>query len=126
MRRGKCWFDVDLKMFEISVEEVKGKLLGKILERGRGCSSWIRLGELSLSHLLDEVESCSWGDGGKPLSKHWLEGGGVYRVECRCNDVGKFILCLMRSEEAKRFVLVFLEGKGLPGDWGILVGNFEA
>ena len=48
-----------LKTFEILIEEVKGKLLGKILERGRGFSSWIRFGELSLFHLLDGVELCN-------------------------------------------------------------------
>ena len=106
--------------FWISVEEVKGELLIRILERGRGCSSWIRFGELSSFHLLDGVELCSQGDGGKPLSKGWLEGERVYRVECRCNDAGKFILCSMCSTEAKGFVLVFLEGKDCSGGWGIV------
>lgn len=57
---------------------------------------------------------------GKPFSKQWLEGRRVYRVEYRCNDAGRFILCSVCSAEAKMFVLVFPEGKGCPGGWGIL------
>ena len=53
----------------------------------------------------------------------WLEGGRVYRVESRYNDIGRFILCLVHSMEAKRFVLVFPGRKGLLGGWGILVGK---
>ncbi|RVW14730.1 hypothetical protein CK203_092626 [Vitis vinifera] len=56
------------------VHEVKGKLLGKILESSRCYSSWIRFGELGLSPLLEEVELCCWGVGGKPFSKERLEG----------------------------------------------------
>lgn len=126
MKIGKCWFGVDSKTFEISVEGVKGKLLGKILEGGRGCSSWIRFVELSLSHLLDGVESCSQGDEGKPFNKQWLEGGRVYRVECRYNDVGRFFLCLMHFVEAKRFVLVFLKKKALLRVGAFWLVNFEA
>ncbi|RVW20140.1 hypothetical protein CK203_116799 [Vitis vinifera] len=64
---------MDLKLFELSVHEVKGKLLGKILESSRCYSSWIRFGELGLSPLLEEVELCCWGVGGKPFSKERLE-----------------------------------------------------
>ena len=39
---GRCWFGVELKTFEISIEEHKGKVHGKICERGPKFSSWIR------------------------------------------------------------------------------------
>ena len=47
MRGERSWFAIDFKSFEIPLEEVGGKLLGRILERGRGFSSWINFWELS-------------------------------------------------------------------------------
>ncbi|RVW91332.1 hypothetical protein CK203_035414 [Vitis vinifera] len=97
------------ELFELSVHEVKGKLLGKILESSRCYSSWIRFGELGLSPLLEEVELCCWGVGGKPFSKERLEvysggkevcfvfpkglwssqpGGGVFILAEKVSSVG--------------------------------------
>ena len=44
MRGGKGWFAVEKKSFDISIEEVGGRLWGVIVERSRGVSSWIRFG----------------------------------------------------------------------------------
>ena len=55
-RGGQCWFAVDSRSFDISVEAVGGKLRGIIEERGRGFSSWIRFGDLSFRCLLKGVE----------------------------------------------------------------------
>lgn len=33
---GRCWFRVDSKSFEISLESVNGKVVGKIVESGMG------------------------------------------------------------------------------------------
>ena len=43
---GKRWFAVESKSFDISVEELGGRLRGVIVERGRGYSRWVRLGSL--------------------------------------------------------------------------------
>lgn len=32
---GRCWFAVDSKSFDLSIEEVDGRLKGTIMERGR-------------------------------------------------------------------------------------------
>lgn len=53
---GRCRFGVDLKSFMIFVEKVKGKVVGKVWERGRCFSSWIRFGEQGLALLLGGVE----------------------------------------------------------------------
>ena len=53
---GKGWFRVESKSFEIKVKVAKGQVVGKILERGQGFSSWIRLGEKSLVILLKGVK----------------------------------------------------------------------
>ncbi|KAL6322769.1 hypothetical protein AAG906_018650 [Vitis piasezkii] len=55
---GRCWFGVELKTFEISIEEHKEKVHGKICERGPKFSSWIRFRGKCLSLLLEGVESC--------------------------------------------------------------------
>ena len=55
---GRCWFAMELKSFEISVEDVGGKLCGIILERCRGLSLWIRFGKSSLRCLLEGLEVC--------------------------------------------------------------------
>ena len=54
--RGRAWFGIESKSFEILVELSKGKLFGVITERGRNFSSWIRFGERSMSLLLEGVE----------------------------------------------------------------------
>ncbi|RVX19238.1 hypothetical protein CK203_008598 [Vitis vinifera] len=59
---GKCWFAVESKAFEISIEVVRGKLRGTILERSKGFSSCIRFGEKSLSLLLEGVEAWCRGE----------------------------------------------------------------
>ena len=57
LKGGKCWFAVESKTFQISIEVVRGKPRGIVLERSRGFSSWIRFRESSLSYLLEGVEA---------------------------------------------------------------------
>ena len=54
--RGRAWFGIESKSFEILVELSKGKLFGVITERGRNFSSWIRFGERGMSLLLEGAE----------------------------------------------------------------------
>ncbi|RVW98204.1 hypothetical protein CK203_031873 [Vitis vinifera] len=112
---GKCWFAVESKAFEISVEEVRGKLRGTIWERSKGLSSWIRFGEKGLSLLLKGVEAWCKGESNSKLLKVWDEGARKFRLECRSNVAGRFLLCSVRDVERKKFCLVFLEGNGLVG-----------
>ncbi|RVW45647.1 hypothetical protein CK203_111696 [Vitis vinifera] len=78
MRGGRNWFVVEAKSFEISIEEVFGKLKRVIVEKGRGCTSWIKFGEISLRCLLEGTEAywreeessiCNKGDWGTLASK---------------------------------------------------------
>ncbi|KAL6323907.1 hypothetical protein AAG906_005904 [Vitis piasezkii] len=111
---GKSWFAVESKTFEISIEEIRGKLRGVILERSKGFFSWIKFGEKSFK------ESSS------RRLRVWEEGGRKYRLECRSNVTGRYLLCSVRDVEAKRFCLVFLEGKGLVGGWFMLAQKLRA
>lgn len=111
---------MESKSFEISVEVSRGKLRGVILERSKGFSSQIRFGELSLQCLLEGVEDWCREDTGKRLVNGWEDGERKYRLEKRPNEVGRFILCSVWDLEAKKFCLVFLEGKGFAGGWTTL------
>ena len=71
---GKCWFGVEFKTFEIGIEEFKGKVRGKICERGPKFSSWIRFGGKGLSLLLEGVESCCCLKERALFWKFWSEG----------------------------------------------------
>ena len=60
-RGGRSWFAVESKSFEL----LGRKLRGCIWERYRGITSQIRLGEVSLSWLLDGVEACCRDNGNR-------------------------------------------------------------
>ena len=77
----RCWFAVDSKIFECSVEVIGSRLEGVILERSRGYSSWIRFGLSSLSFLLEGVESCCRQKVGKSLPNDGrkMEEGSAWR-----------------------------------------------
>ena len=123
---GKSWFAVESKTFEISIEETRGKLRGVILERSKGFSSWIKFGEKSLSSLVEGVEDWCREESSSRRLRVWEEGGRKYRLECRSNVAGRYLLCSVRDLEAKRFCLVFSEGKGLVGGWFILAQKLRA
>ena len=123
---GKCWFAVESKTFKISIEVVRGKRRGTILERSKDFSSWIRFGEKSLSLLLEGMEAWYRGESSSRRSKIWEEGGRKFRLECRSNEVGRFLLCSVRDVEAKKFCLVFPEGNGLVGGWFLFAKKLRA
>ncbi|KAL6345756.1 hypothetical protein AAG906_017501 [Vitis piasezkii] len=118
-RGGRRWFAVESKSFELLIDDAGGKLRGCIWERC-GITSWIRFGDLSLSSLLAGVETCCRGRDDRSWSLVWEEEGRKYRLERRSNEAGRFLLCSIRDLEAKRFCLIFPEGKGLSGGWNIL------
>ena len=63
MDRGRCCFGVESKSIDTLVEMVKGKMVGKVVERSWGLCSWIRFGEKGLVLLLGRAEACSRGKG---------------------------------------------------------------
>ena len=114
-RGGRRWFAVESKSFELLIDEVGGKLRGCIWKRWQRCkgiTSWIKFGDASLSSLLAGVESCCRDRDDRSWSLVWEEGR-KYRMERRSNEAVRFLLCSVRDLEAKRFCLIFLEGKGL-------------
>lgn len=47
-----------IKFFEIWIDNVEGKVTGKIVKRSRGFLEWIRFQGKGLSMLLEGVEAC--------------------------------------------------------------------
>ncbi|RVW88495.1 hypothetical protein CK203_043836 [Vitis vinifera] len=90
-----------MKRFEANREDY--------LEMSKGFSSWIKFGEKSFSFLLEGVEDWCRGESSSRRLKVWEEGGRKYRLECRSNEAGRYLLSSVRDLEAKRFCLVFLE-----------------
>lgn len=122
----KSWFAVEAKAFEISIEEVSGKLRGVIVERGRGFFNWIKFGEVSLRCLLGGVEACCREEDSSVCNKVWKENWRAYKLQRCVNGAGSFILCSVYDVEAKRFNLIFPEGRGLPGGWSTLASKLRS
>ena len=49
---------MESKSFDISIEELGGRLRGVVVESERGFSRWVRFEELDLGCLLVGVEAC--------------------------------------------------------------------
>ena len=117
---------VESKSFEILINPSGGKLRGIIMERSKGFSNWIRFGEFGLRCLLGGVEACCREDKFGKVIKTWEEEGRKFRLELRANGAGRFILCSVRDLEAKRFSLVFPEGRGLIGGWVLIAEKLRS
>ena len=126
MRGGRSCFAMDSKSFEISVDVFGEKLKGIIMERSRGFTSWIKFGGLSLCCLMEGVEACCKGEFAKRFVKSWEDGGRKFRLECHANEAGKFILCSVVDSKAKKYCLVFPEGKGILGGWATLAEKLHS
>ncbi|RVX05910.1 hypothetical protein CK203_023878 [Vitis vinifera] len=84
-----------------------------LLRRSKGLPSWIRFGKRSLSYLLEGVEAWCRGESSSRCLKVWEDGGRKFKLQCRSNEASRFLLCSVRDVEAKKYCLVFPEGKGL-------------
>lgn len=117
---------VESKSFEILINSSGGKLRGIIMERSKGFSNWIRFGDYGLRSLLGGVEACCREEKFGKVIKTWVEGRRKFRLELRANEAGRYILCSVRDLEAKRFSLVFPEGRGLIGGWVLLAEKLRS
>ena len=126
MSESMCWFAIELKSFEISIDQARGRLVGTTTERGRGFVEWIKFGTKSLSQLLEGVEEFCNNADRKKDSKTWLEGGRSFCLALRRNTTGCFLLCSVRSTEGRRFSLVFPKGSGMVGGWILLANKLRS
>ena len=118
--RNANWFTVEAKSFEITVEGEGKKTKYFITERSRGNVSWIRFGEEGIFNLLKNVEECR--NASTPVSRSlvWSEYGRFFRLECKENKDGRFLLCSAKDVEGKKHRLFFPEGRGFLNGWALL------
>ena len=104
---------MDSKTFEISVEEVKGKVTRMICERGPNFSSWVRFSGKGLALLVEGGETWSAVKAGERFRNAWGEGERRYLLDLRSNRAGRFLFCLAWDVEGKKFLK-----EGVCG-WGV-------
>ena len=126
LEKGKTWFVVEAKTFEISIEEKNKKLRGCIWERCKGAISWVRFGESSLQRLLLGIEDCDMISRKQEWFANWEKEGRSYKLERRSNKAGNFLYCSVRDAGWKRFNICILEGKGLVRGWKIMVEKLRS
>ena len=104
-------------MFEIVLEERKGKLQVIIMEKKRGISSWVRLRLESLGFFVEGLNHCikdkkegKWGSG-------WKEKGRLYSLMRGTNRAGGFIRLGVVDAKRKSFSIFIPKGGGNKGGW---------
>ncbi|RVW42754.1 hypothetical protein CK203_079931 [Vitis vinifera] len=86
-KRGEsCWFALDSKSFEISMDVLGKKLKRIIVERNRGFTSWIRFGSSNLCWLLEGVEASCKGEFAQRFVKSWEDEGEERKFLCRSGE----------------------------------------
>ena len=76
--------------------------------------------------LLEGVEANCRGEFGQRFVKSWEDGGRRFKLECRVNEAGRFLLCSVVDSDAKRHCLVFPEGKCFLEGWALLADKLRS
>ena len=117
----KGGFGVESKMFEVEVEERRGRLQATIVERKGGISSWVRLGPVSIGIVLDcltlSIEDVRMGR----WVREWKENGREYSLSRDYNRGGCFLRLGVADLERKRFSVFIPKGRGAKGGWASMV-----
>ena len=124
-RKGEKWFANEAKSFEIKVKGSGSKLKGYVIERSKALVSWIRFGELGLKSLLKGVTECCREQVPEGCFSEWKEKDRIFRLECRSNRVGRYLICSVRDGEGKRHKIFIPEGKGLVRGWEVLAEKLQ-
>ena len=82
---------MESKVFEVEVEERRGKTLFFIVESKRGVSSRVRLGLASVRLFLEGLDQCVKNGKGDKLEKGWREKGRSYSMVREANKAGCFL-----------------------------------
>ena len=121
IRRKESRFTVESKAFEIVVEERRGKIQGRIVEKKGGASSWVRLGSNSLAFFLEGLNLCIKGEEETRWGREWKEQGRVYSMTRGTNRAGGFIQLGVSDIEGKRFCIFVPRGRRDKRGWTTMV-----
>ena len=121
IRRKESRFTVESKVFEIVVEERRGKIQGRIVEKKGGASSWVRLGLDSLAFFLEGLNLCIKGEEETRWGREWKEQGRVYSMTRGTNRAGGFIQLGVSDIEGKRFYIFVPRGRRDKRGWTTMV-----
>ena len=113
--QGNC-FRVESKVFEVKVEERRGKTLFFIVESKRGVSSWVRLGPASVRLFLEGLDQCVNNRKEDKWEKGWKEKGRSYSMVREANKAGCFLRLRVVDAEEKRYSICIPKGGGERGD----------
>ena len=69
---------------------------------------------------MEGVETCCREVDDQRWVIEWMKGNRKFRMEQRLNKARRFILCSVRDIEAKRYSIIFPEGKGQASGWNSL------
>ena len=72
------------------------------------------------------MEAGCRGEFAQRFVKSWEDGGRKFKLECRANEAGRFLLCSVVDSDAKRHCLVFPEGRGFLGGWTFLAEKLRS
>ena len=117
IRRKESRFTMKSKAFEIVVEERRGKIQGRIVEKKGGASSWVRLGSDSLAFFLEGLNLCIKGEKETRWGREWKEQGRVYSMTRGTNRAGGFIRLGVSDIEGKRFCIFVSRGHRDKRGW---------
>ena len=103
-------------MFEIVVDDRKGKPQVLIMEKKGGVLSWVCLGSESLGFFLEGLNLCIKDEKEARWGREWKEKGRLYSMTRGINRAGGFIRLGVSDLERKRFCIFILRAEGTKGD----------
>ncbi|KAJ9700270.1 hypothetical protein PVL29_005879 [Vitis rotundifolia] len=124
-RRKESSFTVESKVFEVVLEEKKGKPQITIVEKKGGVSSWIRLGLESLGFFLEGLIHCIKDTKEGKWVREWKEKGRSYYLTRGLNGAGWYLQLGVADSERKRFSIFILKGRGDKGGWVIMAKKLQ-
>lgn len=104
-------------MFEIGVDERKGKTQVIIMESQRGVSSWVRLGPLSVEFFLESLNQCIKKEKKGKWERGWKKNGRTYSLVRDENRTGCYLRLGVVDQEMRRFGICIPKGKGEREKW---------
>lgn len=119
MRERSRFFLIDSKSFELRVVWVKGRGEVQIVVKGKGYQRWIKANRGVVEWLLKGLDSCCKWRGEKLLKGELKDCGRIFRLEIRQNEVGRYLMVFVLSEDDRRYFIIISEGYDLLG-WDIM------